>query len=836
MGYKDRRFARRCLDFDGSNDYVDFGDVYGFERTDTFSLSVWFKNTASSGNEVLLSKMASSAPFNGYALQMRGDTNKIRAYLINNFSGGNYIQVETTNAYYGDGTWHHLVMTYDGSSTAAGVKIYVDGQLETPANVVDTLSASILTAANVNVATRNGAAADCFTGRACQVSVWDDVLTAAEVWSVYRMGNPGDLSLLTTTAVLQSWWRLGDDTIYPVVPDSAGSVRGYMKNMASDDVVDDDAPYGQSPQSTKSLVFDGVNETVTMGVVYGFERTDTFSFSFWIKAPVAGAYRILARMQAGAPEGYAILVNSTGKIYLYLVNTWATNCISVYADTVGAINDGAWHHVAVCYDGSSLASGVTIYYDNSSMSLTTQYDNLTATIIKATDFKLGGWSTGTQYLAGSLDEVSVWDKELSSGDVSEVYNSGWGDVLTGVSCHANLVGWWRCGDYASSPTIPDESAPSGNDGTMSNMESTDIQGDTPYGLTRLTERSVIFDGGEYVNLGNVLGFERNQTRSIQAWVWTSGTGNYAFAGKMNGTPFTGWSVHVWNTAVYFVLINTWSSNAMEVYAPGAAPLSNWNHILVTYDGTSTAAGVKIYVNGSLKTNTVTYDSLSATILNAADMYLGARSATGSTLNLNGQMCEFAMWDKVLSAAEVAEAYGDKEPVNLMDLSTAGNLLCWHRMGEGDVYPTLREAVGGFDGTMTSMETTDLQWGAPQSSFDGHLFDVSGDQVADTYDRFRDGHLFDVSDAHVSETYDRYRNGHLFGVSGQQAYEVPDPVKAASVIVLVDPVVPVAPVRHYVMRGWNTVLLDWEVWQSVDEPDLTPPIGPCVNISIESFWD
>ena len=49
---------------------------------------------------------------------------------------------------------------------------------------------------------------------------------------------------------------------------------------------------------------------------------------------------------------------------------------------------------------------------------------------------------------------------------------------TDLSGASGLIGWWRMGDTAIFPTIPDASTNS-NNGTMTNMSSGDITTDTP---------------------------------------------------------------------------------------------------------------------------------------------------------------------------------------------------------------------------------------------------------------------------------------------------------------------------------------------------------------------
>ena len=66
----------------------------------------------------------------------------------------------------------------------------------------------------------------------------------------------------------------------------------------------------------------------------------------------------------------------------------------------------------------------------------------------------------------------------SSAEVLAIYNSG---APTDLSGESGLVGYWRNGDpngTAAFPTITDDSSNS-NDGTMTNMTSTDFEADVP---------------------------------------------------------------------------------------------------------------------------------------------------------------------------------------------------------------------------------------------------------------------------------------------------------------------------------------------------------------------
>ena len=77
-----------------------------------------------------------------------------------------------------------------------------------------------------------------------------------------------------------------------------------------------------------------------------------------------------------------------------------------------------------------------------------------------------------------MDEVALFDDELSLAQIQNIYNSG---TPTDLSSESYLLGYWRNGDPTGTgayPTIVDQSSNS-NDGTMNNMSSSDIVTDVP---------------------------------------------------------------------------------------------------------------------------------------------------------------------------------------------------------------------------------------------------------------------------------------------------------------------------------------------------------------------
>jgi hypothetical protein len=72
-------------------------------------------------------------------------------------------------------------------------------------------------------------------------------------------------------------------------------------------------------------------------------------------------------------------------------------------------------------------------------------------------------------------------------------------------------------------------------------------------------------------------------------------------------------------------IGDWPANAIKISTKKELPTNRWAHVCVTYNGSSKAGGVKIFVNGELQETSTTKDSLSQNIRSEAPFTIGRRS-------------------------------------------------------------------------------------------------------------------------------------------------------------------------------------------------------------------
>ena len=118
---------------------------------------------------------------------------------------------------------------------------------------------------------------------------------------------------------------------------------------------------------------------------------------------------------------------------------------------------------------------------------------------------------------------------------------------------------------------------------------------------------------------------------------------------------------------FFGLIHFWPGNAIAVRANNVLPTNEWSQIVVTYDGSSRAAGIKLFLNGAALETEVIRDTLTKEITYRAEwgdsevgkihLTLGARFRDSGFKN--GALDDLGVFDSALTTAEVQTLHGDK---------------------------------------------------------------------------------------------------------------------------------------------------------------------------------
>ncbi len=135
-----------------------------------------------------------------------------------------------------------------------------------------------------------------------------------------------------------------------------------------------------------------------------------------------------------------------------------------------------------------------------------------------------------------------------------------------------------------------------------------------------------------LELPEIGAIDRTDAFSVATWVMprmeTNASNSPAYGtilGRMDSTAgLRGWDLSYDDGKLIFRLVHDKESNLIELATDGKLlSRGHWSHILVTYDGSAAAAGVKLYVDGQSVSTCVMRDSLSDTTRTTAPFLLGS---------------------------------------------------------------------------------------------------------------------------------------------------------------------------------------------------------------------
>ena len=205
-------------------------------------------------------------------------------------------------------------------------------------------------------------------------------------------------------------------------------------------------------------------------------ESQAWSHSFWLDRQIGSDCTIYSMTD----------INDTGIVIYKLLNNRIG--VSIQSSGGGSINiestsgvSSSWVHVAITYSGNELASGLKIYFDNVLQSTSTNSNNLTGSLVSGQDIYLAfnpNAVSHIDYYDGWMDEYSVYDIELTSGQITAIYNAGNPNNILGLPTSGSVIAWWRMGDGSTFPIINDDSTNS-NNMTLTNCTVGCITNNTP---------------------------------------------------------------------------------------------------------------------------------------------------------------------------------------------------------------------------------------------------------------------------------------------------------------------------------------------------------------------
>ncbi len=342
----------------------------------------------------------------------------------------------------------------------------------------------------------------------------------------------------------------------------------------------------------------------------------TNSVSFWMKAATGTTQKILDL------NGTASLSDVSGTI---TATSFTSPTIYVDGQVSSTVNDTAWHHVVVTTN-TPISTG-------------------------ASPIKLG--LIGSTYFGGSLDDVRLYNRALSAQEVSDLYQLGAAtfQASQNATLTDGLVGLWSFDGPDVSGTTASDRSGNGNTGTLTNG---------PVPVAGTLGQGLSFDGvNDWVAVPQSSSINNLNTFTLSLWVYpisdtnnnsprmlSKSETNTAANGAFNLNDEGG------NLNLY---ANRWATTAGDFQlVTTIIPLKTWTHIAVTYDYGSTSNVPVMYINGTSRAVTVT--TAPAGTRGSETEALNIGSNTAATRAFNGSIDDVRLYNRALSAQEVADLY------------------------------------------------------------------------------------------------------------------------------------------------------------------------------------
>ncbi|HEU5004920.1 MAG TPA: LamG domain-containing protein [Candidatus Saccharimonadales bacterium] len=598
--------ANSALSFNGTNQYVAL--PAGGLPTSAITVSLWVnQSTLVNYYDLAANNWTSEGSWDLYTLG-NGQV------LFGVFHSGLQYNSACSTGTMTINSWHHLVGTYDGST----VKVYFDG------NVCSTTkSVSGVTLHNTGNWTVGEHAAGSSTHSIDDVRIYNRALSAAEVSVLYGTYN-SSVALGAGENGLIGWWRMNgngkDSTPFNHDATISGATLAVdRKNTAS-----------------SAYIFDGASSYLQ---VNGVKFTFPMSVSLWFKANTTNTlgHMIYAGENTNGDgfggQNECHLSQSNTNLQFYCQTGGTVN----FSQSTPVITNNNWHHVVVVLDTTT-----KIYVDgaqkiSTAVTGTPNFSNYANWIY------FGRPMASSRYFNGSLDDIRIYNRDLSASEVSSLYNTYDSQIPLysatssggSINLSSGLISEWDFNGNARDAT------PYGNNGTVNGATLTaDRKG-------RANSAYQLGDSGAWIGVGSPsiysnlpAGFTYNiwlmrTTSSIYHWPEIMGSSNTHTYFGIRSQNF-GDSIGLeYGTTPYAG--STFASTSGQTL-----PVNQWHMFTVTYDG----ATLRSYWDSALKSTTTV----------ALNPSFGGLNFTGATNAWNGSIDDARVWNRALSQVEVADLY------------------------------------------------------------------------------------------------------------------------------------------------------------------------------------
>lgn len=482
--------------------------------------------------------------------------------------------------------------------------------------------------------------------------------------TTYEPSNCTHLSIDTTSAPYSSltgYWMFDCDTSSTAYDTTASNYDGTYNNGAY--YTTQNALYGSA------ATFDGTNDYVSWAS--NLITTTNFTISGWARMQGAGGGGnkenplFMQRDDTAGTNKSAInfFINSTLNASLFAIrSTGGDTQLVIYP--VKPQNE--WHYYAGVVNSTTISLYIDGVFVNSTVN--TQSGNYITSIdyIQLGRHRYGGVDYG--YFNGSIDEVMIFNTALNSTQISDIYNNQSARFLPRGEIYYPQV------NVTPNNTIATIDFPDYQANLGTNLSAKIGYWDMSLGYNETDPNLVAYYHADNVTgNGNVVtgkvGKALNFTPTSYVTLNSLGNlNNFTYCGWLYMNPNVAWQAPfghrgVGITGFQFVtqvttnfqpelITNSNNAEVSKYCFKTAQNVSAWKHYCWTYDS---SAGGKLYINGT------NYTVETGASCGGGFAFTGTRinMAYSSGTGINGSQDEVRVWNRSLSATEIANIYSNE---------------------------------------------------------------------------------------------------------------------------------------------------------------------------------
>ncbi|MFF7160709.1 LamG-like jellyroll fold domain-containing protein [Streptomyces sp. NPDC008086] len=395
--------------------------------------------------------------------------------------------------------------------------------------------------------------------------------------------------------------------------------------------------------------FDGVDDYAVTDIPT-VDTSTGFSVSAWAKLSAMPDHAAIIAAQPGNHSpGFELYYSKTYDRWAfnqYTSDTASAGIVRAMQASPGGVKAGEWTHLVGSYSATSDEMNL---YVNGQLAGTTTYDSPWDA---RRGLQIGAGSYSGQpgsFFPGAIDELQIFDKPVSSGEVTRLY--GKDSLISGRSARAVFPLDEQATDSAGTPTTILTGA--------AEVASATFSGGVTPGQTGTAGKALTLDGNDdYASTGRPL-LNNQRSFAVSAWAKLPKTkpDHAAVVVTQAGTHRPGLELY------YSKTYDRWAVNQYSADTSTATPIramqadgqtaygDTWTHLVGVHD--TVANKLTLYVNGVKAGET----DLQAGWYAGGAVQIGAGSYDGAPGSFfGGQIDEVSLFDRPVSADEVRQMF------------------------------------------------------------------------------------------------------------------------------------------------------------------------------------